>query len=67
MQYAAVAARDYFNRWGSNCNMYAGLSFAKLEIFKSIELIIPLPWEKWWGLAPLALNDEPPLIRSICE
>ena len=58
--YYPVAVRDDFSKWGTKCNRYVWLSFAKLEIC-IVELIIPISWRKWWGLAPLALNDEPPL------
>ena len=34
---------------------------AKLKIFKSK---FHFHVKKWWGLAPLALNDEPPLANS---
>ena len=36
---------------------------AKLKIFKS--KLFPFHVKKWWGLAPLFLNDEPPLLEII--
>ena len=33
----------------------------------SVKLNITLSWKNWWGLAPLALNDEPPLIEISSE
>ena len=35
MDFYIVAARDDFNKWGSKYNKYAGLRFAKFEVFNS--------------------------------
>ena len=58
----AVAARDDFDKWGSKYTIcmwgYVSLSLKYLTLIN-----VHLHGKSArWGLAPLALNDEPPLL-----